>query len=190
MASYGTDKPDLRFGVKIEDVTEIVHAAEFKVFKEAKAVLGLCLPKMNASRKEIDELTEFAKSEGALGMAYFKAEGGKLEAPIAKFFKPEQLEAVRAKFGASDGDLIVFAADERAKAQKVLQKEGLGRLGRVPLQLDHGIPALQMERRGEALGERAPSVHVPKSRRVGKIPSVERIGQDPLERLRPGAERQ
>lgn len=125
MASYGSDKPDLRFGVKIQDVTDLVRQAEFKVFKEAAArpkgaVLGLNLSGLKASRSEIDALTEFAKGEGALGLAYFKVENGKLEAPIAKFFKPEALDALKEKFDAKDGDLIVFAADERHKAEKVL----------------------------------------------------------------------
>ena len=120
MTSYGTDKPDLRFGVKITDVDALVKKSEFKVFKEAPYVLGLCLPKMDASRKDIDTLTEFAKTEGAGGLAYFKAEGGKLESPIAKFFSPDILEELRKKFDAKDGDLLVFAADARTKAEKVL----------------------------------------------------------------------
>jgi len=120
MTSYGTDKPDLRFGAKLIDVDTLVKKSDFKVFKEAPYVLGLCLPKMDASRKDIDTLTEFAKAEGAGGLAYFKAEGGKLESPIAKFFSPEILEELRKKFDAKDGDLVVFAADARAKAEKVL----------------------------------------------------------------------
>jgi aspartyl-tRNA synthetase len=120
MASYGTDKPDLRFGAKLVDVDALVKKSEFKVFKDAPYVLGLCLPKMDASRKDIDTLTEFAKAEGAGGLAYFKAEGGKLESPITKFFSPEILEELRKKFDAKDGDLVVFAADKRAKAEKVL----------------------------------------------------------------------
>ncbi len=120
MTSYGSDKPDLRFGVKIVDVDALVKKTEFKVFKEAPYVLGLCLPKMEASRKDIDTLTEFAKTEGAGGLAYFKVEGGKLESPIAKFFNADILEELKKKFDAKDGDLIVFAADKRAKAEKVL----------------------------------------------------------------------
>ena len=127
MSSYGTDKPDLRFEAKIQDVTERIKDCEFRVFKDALAkprgvVLGMCLPKLEASRKDIDTLTEFAKSEGAGGLAYFKVVGAprQLESPIAKFFN----EAIRNKiidlFNPSDGDLIVFAADELPKAQKVL----------------------------------------------------------------------
>jgi aspartyl-tRNA synthetase len=125
MSRYGTDKPDLRFGVPIEDISEIVKNVEFKVFKEAVsrprgAVLGLCVPKADPSRKDIDALTEFAKGEGALGLAYFKVEQEKLESPIAKFFTPGTLDEIKKKFGATHGDLIVFVADDRAKGRKVL----------------------------------------------------------------------
>ncbi len=125
MAKYGTDKPDLRFGLPIEDVSDIVRGCEFKVFgdvlaKEDGAILALCIPAGGPSRKDIDLLTEFAKSEGAGGLAYFKVEAGKLEAPIAKFFKPEQLTGLQSRFQPKDGDLIVFGADTRKKAQKVL----------------------------------------------------------------------
>ncbi len=125
MAKYGSDKPDLRFGMPIEDVSDAVRGCEFKVFgdvlaREDGAVLALCIPAGSPSRKDIDTLTEFAKAEGAGGLAYFKVESGKLEAPIAKFFKPEHLAALVARFKPNDGDLIVFGADVRRKAQKVL----------------------------------------------------------------------
>lgn len=125
MSLYGTDKPDLRFDVKIQDVTDIVRQAEFKVFKDMAAqpkgaVLALCIPKAEASRKDIDTLTEFSKTEGAGGLAYFKVEKDKLEAPIAKFFSAQILEEIKKKTNASDGDLIVFAADEQSKARKIL----------------------------------------------------------------------
>ena len=125
MASYGSDKPDLRFGMKIEDVTELIKDSEFKIFKETaakpdSAVLGICIPKLKASRSDIDMLTEFAKSEGALGLAYFRVEPTGLESPIAKFFKQDVLEALKKKFNAETDSLIVFVADKRHKAQKVL----------------------------------------------------------------------
>ncbi len=125
MSQYGSDKPDLRFDVKIQDVTDIVRNAEFKVFKDVAAqpkgaVLALCIPKADASRKDIDTLTEFAKTEGAGGLAYFKVEQDKLEAPIAKFFSAQILEEIKKKTNASNGDLIVFAADELSKARKIL----------------------------------------------------------------------
>lgn len=125
MEKYGSDKPDLRFGLEIEDVTEVVKNSEFKIFKETaaksgNAVLGICLPKVKASRNDIDMLTDFAKSEGALGLAYFKVERSGLESPIAKFFKREVLEELKKRFNAEPDSLIMFVADERRKAQKVL----------------------------------------------------------------------
>ena len=127
---YGSDKPDLRFDIPIHDISDIAKACGFSVFATAAkasggAVLGLCLPKADASRKEIDLLTEYAKSEGASGLAYFKVTENGLEAPIAKFFSPEELLKIQNEFKAAAGDLIVFVADETKKASKIL---GLVRL--------------------------------------------------------------
>lgn len=130
MSSYGSDKPDLRFGIKIKEASALAGQSEFKVFQEALskkdgAVLGICLPNAQASRKDIDNLTEFARGEGASGLAYFKAEakaggGTALESPIVKFFNAELQNKFVDLFQAKPGDLLLFVADERAKAQKVL----------------------------------------------------------------------
>jgi len=129
MEKYGSDKPDLRFGLKITDVAGIVRDSEFKIFKEALAketggVLGICLPHAQASRKDIDSLIEFAKGEGAQGLAYFKAASPHavppLDSPIAKFFSAEVQKKLIEVFGASEGDLIMIVADGRPKALKVL----------------------------------------------------------------------
>ncbi len=125
MASYGTDKPDLRFDMKFLDVSDIVRNSEFKVFTSvlaspAGAVLAIRVPKAEASRKDIDTITEFAKAEGAGGLAYFKVEAGGIVTPIDKFFKNGELGAIREKLNAEVGDLVLFAADEKKKAQKVL----------------------------------------------------------------------
>ena len=124
MAQYGSDKPDLRFGMKIQDVSDLVRDCEFRVFKDALSsgkVLGRCLGELDKhSRGDIDALTEYAKSEGALGLPYFKVENDRLDAPIAKFFKPEALESIKNKFAAKNGDLIVFALGDSRKAQKLL----------------------------------------------------------------------
>jgi aspartyl-tRNA synthetase len=125
MAKYGSDKPDLRFGMEFVDVTDVAKKSDFKVFKSVAEspkglVIGITIPKAEASRKDIDTMTEFAKAEGAGGLAYFKMENGALEAPIAKFFKPEELAEMARRFKAQNGDLIVFAADETSKARKVL----------------------------------------------------------------------
>lgn len=126
MDNYGSDKPDLRFGMKFSDLSEAVKSSEFKVFKDVVAdangrILAIALPGgASASRKDIDNLTEFAKAEGAGGLAYFKVEAGKLDSPIAKFFAENIQKDILTKTGAKDGDLILIVADQKKKAQKVL----------------------------------------------------------------------
>lgn len=125
LEKYGSDKPDLRFGMELVDVTDILAKSEFKVFQSALEAGGVikCIvaPKSaEMSRKELDALTEVAKSFGAKGMPTlgFTAEGVKGSA--AKFFKEEELAALKEKTGAGVGDLIVFASDARAVVNKTL----------------------------------------------------------------------
>jgi aspartyl-tRNA synthetase len=122
---YGSDKPDLRFGMELVDVSEIFAKSEFKVFQGALAAGGVikCIvaPKSaDMSRKEVDALTEVAKTFGAKGMPTlaFTAEGVKGSA--SKFVTPEEAEALKSKTGAKEGNLILFASDARAVANKVL----------------------------------------------------------------------
>ena len=123
---YGSDKPDLRFGLPIEDVSSYFKQTEFKIFKEALAkkegrILSLTLSKPGeVSRKDTDDLIAFAKTEGASGLAYFKADQDKWDSPIAKFFDPKlQSEVIRA-LKISSGDLVLIVADEKEKARKVM----------------------------------------------------------------------
>lgn len=122
---YGTDKPDLRFGMELIDVSEIFAKSEFKVFQSALSAGGVvkCIvaPKSaEMSRKEVDALTESAKGLGAKGLATLAitAEGPKGTA--AKFVTEAEVAEVKSKTGAKDGDLILFAADARAIVNKVL----------------------------------------------------------------------
>jgi aspartyl-tRNA synthetase len=122
---YGSDKPDLRFGMELVDASEIFAKSEFKVFQGALAAGGVikCIvaPKSaDMSRKEVDALTEMAKTFGAKGMPTlaFTAEGVKGSA--SKFVTAEEAEALKSKTGAQEGDLILFASDARAVANKVL----------------------------------------------------------------------
>jgi len=122
---FGSDKPDLRFGMELIDVTDVLAKSEFKVFQsalEAGGVIKCIVAPRSAemSRKELDALTEVAKSFGAKGMPTlgFTAEGVKGSA--AKFFKEEELAALKEKSGAGVGDLIVFASDARAVVNKTL----------------------------------------------------------------------
>jgi aspartyl-tRNA synthetase len=122
---YGSDKPDLRFGMELVDASEIFAKSEFKVFQGALAAGGVikCIvaPKSaDMSRKEVDALTEVAKTFGAKGMPTlaFTAEGVKGSA--SKFVTAEEAQALKSKTGAKEGDLILFASDARAVTNKVL----------------------------------------------------------------------
>ena len=125
METYGTDKPDLRFGMELIDVSEIFAASEFRVFKSALeaggAVKCILAPKSaDMSRKDVDALTESAKTLGAKGLATLAVIAEGLKGTAAKFVTPEEVEAVKSKTGAQEGDLILFAADTRAIVNKVL----------------------------------------------------------------------
>jgi aspartyl-tRNA synthetase len=114
---FGVDNPDLRFGLELVELTDIVKGSGFKVFAEVAASGGI-VKGLNAkgcarfSRKEIDELTEFVKIYGAKGLAYVKIENGEWHSPIAKFFTPAEIAAMNQAFGAEEGDLLLFVADK------------------------------------------------------------------------------
>ena len=117
MDRYGTDKPDLRYGLEIVDISDLAVESEFRVFQsvvsEGGQVRGLCL-KGGAtaySRRDMDALTGFATDQGARGMVWFKVQEA-LASPTAKFF-PEALQAkLRERMGAESGDLLCFIADQ------------------------------------------------------------------------------
>ena len=116
MEDYGSDKPDLRFGLKLIDLSDIVEGCDFKVFAQAVAnggqVKGIRVPGGGTmSRKDLDELTEFVRIYGAKGMAWVKRQPDGWQSPIAKFFTEEQREAMEARLGLVEGDLAVFCAD-------------------------------------------------------------------------------
>jgi aspartyl-tRNA synthetase len=114
---FGLDNPDLRFGMELCDLTDIVKASGFKVFADVASKGGM-IKGINAkgcakfSRKEIDDLTEFVKIYGAKGLAYVKIENGEWHSPIAKFFTPEEIATMNTTFGAEEGDLLFFVADK------------------------------------------------------------------------------
>lgn len=121
MERYGSDKPDLRYGLELVELTEELKDTEFGVFKNADCVKAICVKNASGlSRSQIDQFTETAKSEGAGGLAYLTFEAGDIKSPIAKFLKPEELEAIRQKTAAEDGDVVFFGADERRVVNKVL----------------------------------------------------------------------
>src|ERR687897_2974232 len=116
MAGYGTDKPDLRFGLEIQDATELTRSSEFKVFAGAGSVRFLVVPQA-FSRAELERLEEVAKAWGAQGMAYLVIdETGEVRSPIAKFLSEAELQAFRA----GPGSTVLFAADTPAVTARVL----------------------------------------------------------------------
>ena len=114
---FGVDNPDLRFGMELCDLTDIVKGSGFKVFVDVSSKGGI-IKGINAkgcakfSRKDIDDLTDFVKIYGAKGLAYVKIENGEWHSPIAKFFTPEEIASMNNAFGAEEGDLLFFVADK------------------------------------------------------------------------------
>jgi aspartyl-tRNA synthetase len=125
LEKYGSDKPDLRFGMELMDVSDVFAKSEFRVFQstlEAGGVIKCIIAPRSAdmSRKEVDALTEVAKSIGAKGMPTLAITAEGVKGSASKFVTPEEVESLKSKTGAKEGDLIVFATDARAVANKVL----------------------------------------------------------------------
>lgn len=125
MDRFGSDKPDLRFGMELIDLSDALQSTEFGVFKNALAqggvVKAICVKNAaSLSRSQIDTFTDIAKQEGAGGLAYLTYEEGKVKSPIAKFLSETELAAIQANAGAISGDAVFFAADTRNTANKVL----------------------------------------------------------------------
>ena len=121
MEKYGSDKPDLRFGMELIDLNEVLAETEFGVFKNAECVKAICVKNgASLSRKQIDSFTEIAKSEGAGGLAYIIFEEGEVRSPIAKFLSEKELAGIAEKTGAQSGDTVFFGADKREVVNKVL----------------------------------------------------------------------
>lgn len=121
MEKYGSDKPDLRFGMELIDLNDILAETEFGVFKNAECVKVICVKNgASLSRKQIDNFTEIAKSEGAGGLAYITYTEGEAKSPIVKFLSENELSKIKEETGAEEGDAIFFGADKREVVNKVL----------------------------------------------------------------------
>ena len=122
---YGSDKPDLRFGMELVDLTDVFADSGFGVFKNAVAnggaVKAICVNGgASLSRSQIDSFTEIAKSEGAGGLAYLTFKDGEVQSPIAKFMNEAEITEVKKRSQAKDGDAVFFGADMRGSVNKVL----------------------------------------------------------------------
>ena len=121
METYGSDKPDLRFGMELIELTDVFAGTEFGVFKNAECIKAICVKNgASLSRKQIDQFTDIAKSEGAGGLAYITYQDGEAKSQIAKFLSETELTAIQQKTGAADGDAVFFGADARSVVNAVL----------------------------------------------------------------------
>jgi aspartyl-tRNA synthetase len=127
MDRFGSDKPDLRFGMELQDVSDMVKDSGFSVFSSAVTDGGVvkAIVAKNASaftRSQIDELTEIAKGEGAKGLAYIVLAEDGIKSPIIKFLGDNLTKSIIEKLGAETGDVIFFGADQREVVNKTLGK--------------------------------------------------------------------
>jgi aspartyl-tRNA synthetase len=127
LEKYGSDKPDLRFGMELFELNDVFAKSEFRVFRstldaERGGVIKCIVAPKSAdmSRKEVDALTEVAKSFGAKGMPTLAITAEGVKGSAAKFVTLEEVEALKSKTGAKEGDLILFATDTRTVVNKVL----------------------------------------------------------------------
>ncbi|HEY3724551.1 MAG TPA: aspartate--tRNA ligase [Acidimicrobiia bacterium] len=133
MERFGTDKPDVRFGMELVDLAPVFAATEFRAF-QAAAVKGICVAGMGeVSRSTVDNLVDRAKLLGAAGLVWMRVkDGGALDAPILKFLSDDEQQGIVETLGAKPGDLVLIVAGERAMTNHVL---GILRLdlGRPPV---------------------------------------------------------
>jgi aspartyl-tRNA synthetase len=125
MNQYGTDRPDLRFDMKIKDISSSVADCDFKVFSETvrsgSVVAGIRAPGCGGySRKQIDDLTQWAKDRGAKGLVAIKIKDGDWDGPLCKFFSDAQRKEVIKAFSAESGDLLLLLADSKKVVLPIL----------------------------------------------------------------------
>lgn len=125
IGKYGSDKPDLRFGLELVDLTDLAAGSGVQVFANVVKKGGQ-VKALNAkgcgtwSRKEIDDLLPFAARYGAKGLAWIQVKDGEMKGPIVKFFSEEELAELKSRMNAEDGDLLLFSADNKKVVADVL----------------------------------------------------------------------
>jgi aspartyl-tRNA synthetase len=137
MDTYGNDRPDLRFGLEFRNVTDALRGTDFKAFagvlEHGGVIKAIVVPGCaDYSRRQIDEITEIAKANGARGLATFALRDGEVKSPIAKFLSEAEVAAVTTDIGAGDGDLVLIVADALdvvSKALSALRNHFGGALG-------------------------------------------------------------
>jgi aspartyl-tRNA synthetase len=137
MERYGSDKPDLRFGMELVDISDLAAKCGFNAFKSAVATPAGRVRGLNVkgaaekySRKTIDELTAFVGQYGAKGLAFFRVKEGALDSPIAKFFSDEEQREIIRRFGGVPGDLLFLVADAKKSVTSAALAALRSRLGK------------------------------------------------------------
>ena len=125
MEKYGTDAPDLRFGLEIRDISDISETCDFRVFsgavEDGGQVRGICVPDgASLPRSDIDDLIDWVEQFGAKGLAWFKMEDGEAKSGVSKFFSEGEISSIAERFGAGDGDLLLFVADQKSVCDRTL----------------------------------------------------------------------
>ncbi|MBR9692128.1 aspartate--tRNA ligase [Candidatus Woesearchaeota archaeon] len=121
MNKYGSDKPDIRFGMELIDVSEIVKKSDFGVFKDAESVKCI-VPEKDFSRKELDKYIDFSQKEGAKGMAWMRVTAEGLESNIVKYFSEDVQKELLSLTKAKPGSVLMFIADKKKTANEILGK--------------------------------------------------------------------
>ena len=121
ISKYGTDKPDIRFDLFLEDITDIVKNSNFKVFSQAKTVKAIKVPQGGVlSRKEIDDLTKFVMKFGAKGLAWIKIKENEWQSPIVKFLSEEEKAKISERLNLRPGDIVFFQAGDTSMVNTTL----------------------------------------------------------------------
>ncbi len=123
MKYYGSDKPDIRFGMRMVDITDRVKGRNFSVFDNAGYIGGICAEGCAAyTRKQLDELTEWVKRPqiGMAGLVYIRLGADGIKSSVDKFYSPEELQQIAAMFNAKEGDLILILCGAKKKCQEAL----------------------------------------------------------------------
>ena len=129
---FGSDKPDVRFGMELVELTEVFASTEFNAFK-ASCIKGIRVPGQgDLGRNKLDALTDQAKQFGAKGLVWMRVKDDTLDSPVAKFLSEDELASLRKKLEAEPGDLLLLVADERPTVRNVLGRLRL-ELGRPPV---------------------------------------------------------
>ncbi len=121
MREYGLDRPDIRFDLRLQDVTHVVRGSDFRLFAQAELIKALRVPGGDVlTRKEIDDLTEFVKIYGAQGLAWIKIKEDEWQSPIAKFLSSQEQQGLKEALGLQPGDIVFFQAGQHEMVNAAL----------------------------------------------------------------------